>query len=250
MSGQVDPAAGVVAQLRQGCEAAGFDLVQPLQVGWYNAVVSGSLQLADFGSPAHLAVVIGNTRALWPKFLAALRAEPELLAAPHPLYRYTERAIAAACAHLPQPLSLRWSHAGGEELVAMQRLAHVAGLAYLSESQLSVHPVYGPWIGLRAALSLALPGPSTPPPQLSHPCGSCAGQCWPVFEQALAAASVGAGSAALQRSVEHHWLLWLACRDACPAGRAHRYGDDQIRYHYLKDRQQLREACLASAPSD
>jgi methylmalonic aciduria homocystinuria type C protein len=237
------PAGQAVAEL-------GFDLVQPLQVGWYNAVVNGSLRLADFGSPEHLAVVIGNTRALWPKFLAALRADPELLAAPHPLHEYTERAIRAACAHLPQPLGLRWSHAGGAGLVAMQRLAHVAGLAYLSESQLSVHPVYGPWIGLRAALSLALPGPSAPPPQLSHPCGGCASQCRPAFERALAAASVGEGSAALQRSVEQHWQLWLECRDACPTGRAHRYDDAQIRYHYVKDRQQLRQACLASAPPD
>ena len=35
----------------------------------------------------------------------------------------------------------------------MQRLAHVAGLAYLSESHLSVHAEYGPWLGLRAAIS-------------------------------------------------------------------------------------------------
>ena len=25
-------------------------------------------------------------------------------------------------------------------------------------------------------------------------------------------------------------------RDACPKGHEHRYGDDQIRYHYAKDR--------------
>ncbi len=249
MSGLPEPSASALAELRRGCEAAGFDLLQPLQVGWYNAAVSGSLRLEDFGSPQHLAVVIANTRALWPTFLAALRAEPELLAAPHPLYRYTERTISAACAGLPQPLSLRWSHAGGTGLVAMQRLAHVAGLAYLSESQLSVHPLYGPWIGLRAALSFALPGPSGPAPELPQPCGSCAGQCRPAFERALGSARA-ASSAGLQQNVEQNWQLWLACRDACSTGRAHRYGDDQIRYHYLKDRQQLRQACLASSASD
>jgi methylmalonic aciduria homocystinuria type C protein len=243
---EASPAGQALEQLRRSCETAGFDLVQPLQVGWYNALVTGSLRLEDFGSPTHLAVIIGNTRALWPKFLAALRADPELLAAPHPLYRYTEQAIAAACAGLPQPLSLRWSHAGGAGLVAMQRLAHVAGLAYLSESQLSVHPLYGPWIGLRAALSFALPGPSGPAPQLPHPCGGCAGQCRPAFERALAAASAVTPTALTEATVQHSWQLWLACRDACPTGRAHRYDEAQILYHYLKDRQQLREACLAS----
>jgi methylmalonic aciduria homocystinuria type C protein len=240
----------VLSVLRRGCEAAGFDLVQPLQVGWYNALVTGSLRLDDFGSPSHLAVVIGNTRALWPRFLEALRADAGLLAAPHPLYRYTEQAIGAVCAGLPQPLSLRWSHAGGAGLVAMQRLAQVAGLAYLSESQLSVHPLYGPWIGLRAALSFALPGPGGPPPQLPHPCGGCAGQCRPAFERALAAASEASSAAAItEATVEQSWQLWLAVRDACPTGRAHRYSDAQIHYHYLKDRQQLRNACLASASS-
>ncbi|MEY2932624.1 MAG: hypothetical protein RL033_3373 [Pseudomonadota bacterium] len=235
------PTGQVVAELRRACAAAGFDLVQPLQVGWYNGIVSGSLRLDELGSPEHLAVVIGNTRALWPRFLAALRAEPELLAAPHPLYRYTERSITQACAGLPQPFRLRWSHAGGAGLVAMQRLAHVAGLAYLSESQLSVHALYGPWIGLRAAISFALPGPSGPPPSLPHPCGSCAGQCRPAFARALGAASAAVTAA----DVEQNWRLWLACRDACPTGRAQRYDEAQIRYHYLKDRQQLREACLS-----
>jgi hypothetical protein len=36
-------------------------------------------------------------------------------------------------------------------------------------------------------------------------------------------------------------------REACPTGRAHRYGEAQIRYHYLKDRAVLR-ALAESAP--
>ncbi|MGH8586497.1 MAG: hypothetical protein ACREWE_10055 [Gammaproteobacteria bacterium] len=36
--------------------------------------------------------------------------------------------------------------------VAMQRLAHLSGLAYLSPSHLNVHATYGPWIALRAAV--------------------------------------------------------------------------------------------------
>jgi len=65
-------------QLRRASSAAGFDLVQPLQVGWYNARVAGTLQLEEYGSPTNLALVIGNTRELWPKFLNSLRTEPRL----------------------------------------------------------------------------------------------------------------------------------------------------------------------------
>jgi cyanocobalamin reductase (cyanide-eliminating) / alkylcobalamin dealkylase len=227
-------------QLRRDCNAAGFDLVQPLQVGWYNARVSGTLQLEDYGSPANLALVIGNTRALWPEFLNALRAEPRLLAATHPLYTYTEQCISSALAGLGVRSCVRWSHAGGKGLVAMQRLAHAAGLAYLTESQLSVHAVYGPWIGLRAAVSLELPGPPGPAPELAHPCGGCEGRCRPAFDRAISAIAGPVNAS----SVEQSWQLWLACRDACPTGRAYRYDEAQIRYHYLKDRNQLREACL------
>jgi methylmalonic aciduria homocystinuria type C protein len=237
-----------LAALRSACEAAGFDLLQPLQVGWYNAQVSGNLRLEDYGSPSKLAFVIGNTRALWPKFLAALRAEPALLSEAHPLYAYTEHCLTRAAALLPARWTLRWSHAGGALLVAMQRLAHAAGLAYLSESQLSVHAQYGPWIGLRAALSVDLPGPPGPAPQLAHPCGTCQGRCRPAFEQAIA--MVTGNSAGLERAVRRDWQLWLACRDACPTGQRFRYSDDQIRYHYLKERDQLRQACLQRAGTD
>jgi len=175
----------VIEPLRRECSEAGFDLVQPLQVGWYNAQVSGPLRLEDFGSDSTLALVIGNTRALWPRFLSALRADPALQAAAHPLYAYTEQCIQRAAHTLERPWRLRWSHAGGDQLVAMQRLASAAGLAYLSQSQLSVHPQYGPWIGLRAALSIAAPGPPGPAPQLTHPCGGCAGRCLPAFERAV-----------------------------------------------------------------
>jgi cyanocobalamin reductase (cyanide-eliminating) / alkylcobalamin dealkylase len=246
---QLAPARDVVEPLRQACAEAGFDLVQPLQVGRYNELVTGTLKLEDFGSASHLAIVIGNTRALWPKFLCALRSEPELLAEPHPLHSYTEQRISRAVSRLGQTVSVRWSHAGGKGLVAMQRLAQAAGLAYLAESQLSVHPTYGPWIALRAALSFALPGPPGPAPELRHPCADCGNRCRPAFERALRA-SQGSPGAAGGVTVEPSWLLWLACRDACPTGREHRYDEAQIRYHYLKDRDQLRRACEALPPPD
>jgi hypothetical protein len=237
--GAESKAGKLFAELAKVLESTGFDLVQPLQVGWYNALVQGALKLEDFGSPSHLAVIIGNTGALWPHFIAALEAEPALLESAHPLQIYTERTIGHAVAQLGLPASLRWSHAAGPGLVAMQRLAQAAGLAYLSESHLSVHPKYGPWIALRAACSFPLRGPPGSAPVLAHPCGSCAEHCRPAFERAR-----GAIRGSLTESeLENQWQLWLAVRDACPTGRAYRYGEVQIRYHYLKDREELRRAC-------
>lgn len=210
----------------------------PLQVGAYNATVQGGLRLEDFGSPLHLAIVVGNSRALWPCFLEALRGDAALLADPDPLDRYTERCIAAAVRALGLEVSVRFAHEVGERSVAMQRLAQVAGLAYLSESHLSVHPQFGPWIGLRAALSLPVLGPAPRAP-LVHPCGGCAGRCLPAFERARQAMR----GQLTEEAARNHWQTLLACRDACPTGRDYRYADGQIRYHYLKDGQQLADEC-------
>jgi methylmalonic aciduria homocystinuria type C protein len=42
-----------------------------------------------------------------------------------------------------------------------------------------------------------------------------------------------------REGISDTWPLWLAVRDACPIGRAHRYDDAQIRYHYARDRSAL-----------
>jgi methylmalonic aciduria homocystinuria type C protein len=236
-------ASAIVDRVRDACARAGFDLVQPLCVGWYNKHVQGSLRLEDFGSERHLALIVGNTRALWPVWLDALASDRELWACPEPLDTYTERCISRAVEALGVPATVRFAHELGQRCVAMQRLAHAAGLAYLTETHLSVHPTYGPWIALRAAVSLAVPGPEGAEPGLVHPCGGCAGRCQPAFERALAALA-GPPSEA---SVLDAWQVWADFRAACPIGREHRYPEAMLRYHYTKDRRALES--MTSEPS-
>lgn len=78
------------------------------------------------------------------------------------------------------------------------------------------------------------PGPSPEPPT---PCPDCERYRLPRSRDANAAAGA---TPAGHTAIEHHWRLWLAVRDAYPAGRSHRYGDEQIRYHDTKDRAVLR----------
>ena len=159
----------ITATMAATCAAAGFDLVQPLQVGWYNDAVDAAHRLPDAGHPGRLALLIANTRALWPRFLAALRAEPALLDQPDPLDRYTERQVLAALRPLSTSWEVRFAHEPPPRRVALQRLAHCAGLAHVSPSRLSVHPVYGPWIGLRAAVVVGVDGPPGPPQAPADP---------------------------------------------------------------------------------
>jgi cyanocobalamin reductase (cyanide-eliminating) / alkylcobalamin dealkylase len=220
----------IVAAITARCAPAGFDLVWPLAVGWYNEAVAAPHRLDDLGRPGALAVLVGNTRALWPRLRAAVAADPELRGDADPLDRYTERVVHEACAALPVRASARFAHHVGERVVAMQRLAEVAGFAALAPSNLCVHPEYGPWISLRAVVVADADGPTERPPPVPRTC-DCDRLCLPALERALAAT----GAAPSQATVAAAWRQWLAVRDACPIGRAHRFGDAQLRYHYIKD---------------
>lgn len=224
----------VFERIRAGCAARGLDLAAPLRASWYNQDATPELRLPDLGRATALAVVVGNTRALWPHLAEALAADPGLARDPDPVDRYCERVLHEALAGIAEPWLLRFAHEPPPR-VAIQRLAHVAGLAHLAPSHLSVHPVYGPWIALRAVVVVDVDGPPGPAPALAPPC-DCSARCLPAFEAALARAGSATPAGA---QVESDWRAWLAVRDACPVGRAHRYGEDQLRYHYTKDRRRL-----------
>ena len=218
----------LIAALTTACAEIGFDLVQPFALGWYNDAVAAEYRLPDLGRPHALGALIGHTRALWAPFLAAWRDDTALHAAADPLDRYSETRLAAVVEALPLRAELRFAHAPVPRRPAIQRLAEISGLAPLSPVGLNVHPVYGPWIGLRAAVVFDIEGPAGAPPPVANPCADCVRTCVPAFERACLATGPDA------------WRLWLAVRDACPIGRAHRYSDDQIVYHYTKDRAALR----------
>jgi methylmalonic aciduria homocystinuria type C protein len=231
----------VADALAAACRSRGFDLAAPLRVGWYNDAVGVRARLPDYGRPSSLAVLIGNTRAFWAPFLAALGEDSALAADPNPVEAFSLRCIAAAAHATAVPCEIRWAHQVGVRTVAIQRLAEIAGLAWLAPSNLCVHPSYGPWIALRAVVVFDVEGPPGPPPGIGDPCGACAQACGPAFHRAL-----HGGSA----QEPEPWRAWLAVRDACPLGRAHRYGDDQIHYHYAKDRSVLERAMRARALRD
>ena len=169
----------VVEDLRSRCTPAGLDLTQPFQVSWYNRAVDDAFKLPDFGKPSALGILIGNTRAIWPRFLETLRANRPRLDARHPLESYIEATVLPALEAITYRSEVRWAQDPPPRRVAMQRLAHLSGLAYLSPSHLNVHATYGPWIALRAAVVIDIDGPSGPPREPSNPCPDCESHCLP-----------------------------------------------------------------------
>ncbi|HWO26185.1 MAG TPA: hypothetical protein VNO30_45975 [Kofleriaceae bacterium] len=172
---------------------------------------------ADLAAGPRLGLLVGNTRALWPRFVAALAA-PALAADPHPLQRYTEETIDAA---FPGARIYYGHRRYGGAFLPLQRLAVATGLGALAPSHLVVHPVYGPWFALRAVIVIpGAPPPPPPRPPIAQPC-----RCGTACAAALAAARAATGP--------DLWRAWLAVRDAC-ALRDFRYSEDQIRYHYTR----------------
>jgi methylmalonic aciduria homocystinuria type C protein len=232
-SGSSDPpwksAAGRVGER---CREAGLDLVHPFCLAWYNANVDGAERIDDLGRPDALALVVGNTRALWPRFVASLQRRAALTAADDPVDSYVVEAVTAALDGVDVRHQVHFGHVTEPAAVPIQKLAVAAGLAHLSPSHLSIHPEHGPWIALRALVVLDVEGPDGPRPSAPDPCTPCDKPCVEALERALELTGQSG-------AIEPRWEAWLAVRDACPQGRASRYSDDQVRYHYTKLRRLL-----------
>lgn len=202
-----------IATLTAHLAAHGLDIVHafPAHVVAHEPALAW---LHDDARPVGL--LVGNSRALWPHFLA----RRDRMAA-EPIEHYVEACIAQVAGDAP----VSYAHATYDGAYRpFQRLAVAAGLAALAPSQLLIHPVYGPWFAVRAVVLVA----GEPPPlraPVARPCECRDAGCVQLFEAALARPD--------------DWRAWLAVRDACPIGRAHRYSDEQIAYHYTKDRRLL-----------
>lgn len=210
----MDPRAARLAEL-------GLDLVHPFDA----ALASATRGLAALAGPERRGLLVGNSRALWPHFDAAMH-DPAMAALANPLDTYVERAVATV---FPGARIYFGHRRYDGAFVPLQTLAVATGLGALAPNHLVIHPTLGPWFALRAVVLLAaevlLDGePPEPEPEpvspVAKPC-TCSDAC----PAALARALSGAGG--------EPWRAWLAVRDACSL-RAARYGDEQIRYHYLK----------------
>lgn len=185
------------------------------------------------------AVLVGNTRALWPPFVAWLREDPARVYIANPLDGFVAERLSAALRHTMTPVArvIAPYERGAPDFVA---LSERAGLLRRGAGGLGVHPVYGPWVALRALIVFDTPdvGPTAREPAAA--CSHCATACGPAF----AALQLPPTEAAFR--APGTWEAWAAARAACPLGAEHRYDADQLRYHYTHDHEILRR--LAHAP--
>lgn len=216
-----------------------LDLVAQFAVADYNRAVAPEYRLPDLP----LGLFVGNTRAMWPHFVAAYQRDPALRAAADPLERWTEAIVGEMAARIAAPTVVRFAHDEPPLRVAMQKLTAVIGLAAAAPSCLAIHPTYGPWFAARAVICVDAPAPPSAAP--AHKACDCSATCMPEFRAAMAAAD----DTPTQAHIADQWKRWLAVRDACPVGRDYRYPEAQILYHYTKDRTAIRYSQAMSRSS-
>lgn len=108
-------------------------------------------QLPDFGRQSTLALIIGNTRNFWKPFLQDYNGHKSL----NPVDDYVERCVENAIQKISVKSFVKYAHERRDgKMVAIQRACHVSGLAYYDTeiSHLCMHPIFGPWIALRAVI--------------------------------------------------------------------------------------------------
>ncbi|KAI9172969.1 hypothetical protein H9P43_007100 [Blastocladiella emersonii ATCC 22665] len=276
------------AALQRHLAARGLDLATPFAVQRYNAAVADTaMRLPTFSHPSStLGVLVANSRALWPRFTAYIRRDPAHVTrgGPHPFDRFVALAVdeslalARAEAGVPEDVvaEVRGYQDPPPKMVAMQRLAHAAGLAHFDQACfLSVHAEFGPWIALRAAIVIDLPGPPDTPADPPNPVPAAlpahlarhlarllpAGTSYHAKPVPAAAPSnldtvppldgLDAPTRALVEQMHGplhgDWRDWLIMRDVAAVAslggegaRKARYEDEAVEYHYTKESHVLR----------
>ena len=239
--------------------ASGIDITHALDVRWYNAYIAEEKlplkPLPTFGrKDGALAVLIGNSKALWPEFLKWLGEHDDPSAVAEPLDTFTTAAIKEAIATFKghKRGEVYWTSESGSRLVSMQRVAVCSALCYHdSETQLAIHPTFGAWCAFRAVLVLdAAPSAhgvsAAAPPRLDCLLTDADKQAArAAMAEALEASDEANlctqlhGAKGMERDVR---LAWAALRDCVQLGAEHRYSEAQLVYHYTKDKAVLLQA--------
>jgi hypothetical protein len=218
----------------------GMNLVGATSVAAYDVRVAAGRRLAERAGDARGIVVVANGgTAFWRAFRAAVPAPGA--GSRDPLDRFTRDAVEAAArdiagsrCHFPfDP----WPGA-----LDFQALGELAGLGRPSLVGVLVHPEFGPWIALRAAVLVPHEVTAARPADGFDPCPTC------VERPCIAACPVGAvgpGGWDVPRCVTHRLAAEANCAAGCTArlecvyGRTHRQPPDALAFHQAAARRTM-----------
>ena len=237
----------LLTALRAALLPAGLNLVAALPVDRYDRDVPEAYRLRKRSPAARSIVVIGNGGGeFWRGFQRFCSEHPGFFDRSDPLDEYTARIVERLVAPL-----MAGGHLTGRivypfqfeaEPVSFVHLGMLAGMGSRSVLGVLVHPEYGPWIALRAAI--VLDDEIEPTAVIPFdPCGTCADKA---CSAACPASAVGDHGWDIPGCTAHRVEREADCTDRCHArwhcvyGQAHRYPSDALAYHQRRARAVMR----------
>ncbi|MGH7804971.1 MAG: hypothetical protein ACREQJ_11535, partial [Candidatus Binatia bacterium] len=168
----------LVEQLCEGLASEGFNLIGMAAPAAYDARVREDLRLALRAPWARSVVVVGNGGGdLWRRVEAWAATSGGIADKADPVDEYTtttvERVAAPILADAGVRSRLAYPFRFAEEPISFVDLAAAAGLGAPSLLRVLVHPVYGPWMALRAAILVDVELDAPRPAEGYDPCPAC-----------------------------------------------------------------------------
>jgi hypothetical protein len=235
----------MLSALEHALAPHGLNLIGATPIRTYDARVAPGFTLAGLLPNARSAIVIGNGgTAFWDAFRAFCRMHPETERRSDPLDAFTETVVEEAVRPVLGTIPARvvYPFRFPAEPVSFVHLAECAGLGRRSLLGLLVHPTFGPWIALRAAVLVPITVSAPRPADGFDPCPGCVERaCMP----ACPAGAVGDAGWDIPRCAAHRLRDEDDCAPRCHArfdcviGREHRHGADELAYHQGRARDAL-----------
>jgi hypothetical protein len=214
--------------LRRELARAGLNVTGGLNPEPYDALVPDAWRTERVDPGSRGVLIVGNGgRALWPIFEAA----PEAALRRDPLDRYTERVLRDLSTRFTPPLVFAlYTERRAEHYLPLVSLAERAGLGTPGRMGLLLHPTYGPWLAIRAALYVpfALPPPT---PGRFEPCVGCPAPCATHCRGGAVGESFDARACLRSKLPDGPCRASCDARSACIAGREHAYTAEQSAHH-------------------
>jgi epoxyqueuosine reductase len=229
----------------------GLNLVGTTTIAAYETLVPSQYHVVSLLPQAKTLVVIGNGGGeFWAGFQAYCHARPGYLQEhEHPLDDYTvetiENALALCLQRSGAVYRYLYPFRFWIEPVSFMHLARAAGLAGPSILGVVIHPEYGPWLALRAALLIDQDLYAPPIAPGFDPCPTCRERaCMAVCPASAVSAEKGWD---IPACVRHRLRSPGDCTNRCHArydcvyGRAHRYPPDELQYHQRRSFAEMRK---------
>jgi hypothetical protein len=219
----------------------GLNLLGATPAADYDTRVPDRWAIGPAAPEVRTLIVIGNGGgAFWEAYQGRIARDPAAAEAPDPLDAFTrsvvEDAVAPLRAELGGSVSIVYPFDVVPPVLSFMHLAECAGLGSPSLLGILVHPVYGPWMALRAALLLPYACADMPRPADGFdPCPTC------IERPCIAACpggAIGPGGWDIPRCGAHRLSgtgdgcdAGCHARIACVLGPEHRYPPEALAFH-------------------